>query len=139
MEYSFTYLGHENITGTHKTTFEFTKDKSLSLKGNCIIGVRADFSLDSIKKFIKNSKTNNVIIQIQTINNNKRIVEQINAKLNPNFNSDKEIVVRKSDFLDLRTFAIKANKSSFDLDRAFVGILKKSCPIAVKIDNIPKK
>ena len=45
MSYSFTAYGHKNILATHKTTIEFTKDKELSLKGNCIVGVRADFDL----------------------------------------------------------------------------------------------
>ena len=29
MQYSFTAHGHENVTGKHKRTFEFTKDKEL--------------------------------------------------------------------------------------------------------------
>jgi hypothetical protein len=31
--------GHENILATHKTTLEFTKDKRLSKKGDCIVAV----------------------------------------------------------------------------------------------------
>ena len=61
MKYSFTCYGHENITCKHKTTLEFTKDKDLSLKGDCIVGVKADFSLKGVKEFIK------------ILNNNKKI------------------------------------------------------------------
>ena len=53
MEYSFNCYGHENITARHKTTLEFTKDRDLSLKGDCIIGVKADFSLPQLKNLIK--------------------------------------------------------------------------------------
>ena len=53
MRYSFTCYGHENIASKHKTTLEFTKDKELGLEGDCIVGVKADFSLLQLKKFIK--------------------------------------------------------------------------------------
>jgi hypothetical protein len=33
--------GHKKIRGTHRTTFEFTKEAHLTERGDCIIGVRA--------------------------------------------------------------------------------------------------
>ena len=54
MEYSFNCYGHENITARHKTTLEFTKDEDLSLKGDCIVGVKAGFQLNKIKDRPKN-------------------------------------------------------------------------------------
>ena len=111
--YKFKAYGHKNITAKHKTTLEFTKDEDLSLKGDCIVGVRADFDLVLLKKFIKKLKDTKVTIIIKMGN----IKEEINAVINPNFNSNTEMVIRKSDFKDKRTFAINANKSSKDLDR----------------------
>ena len=63
MEYSFTCYGHENIKAKHKTTLEFTKDTEMGLKGDCIVGVNADFSLDKLKKLTKLFKGFNLIIQ----------------------------------------------------------------------------
>jgi uncharacterized protein len=34
--------GHPNITGTHKSTFEITKEPEVTKKGTCIIGVSSD-------------------------------------------------------------------------------------------------
>ena len=34
--------GHPNIRATHKTTLEVTKEKELSPRGDCIIGICAD-------------------------------------------------------------------------------------------------
>lgn len=113
--YKFKAYGHENITAKHKTTLEFTKDEDLSLKGDCIVGVNADFNLASLKKFIKKLKNNKIRIIIKGNN----IKEEITAEINPDFNSDTEMVIRKSDFKDKRTFAINSNKSSKDLDRNF--------------------
>ena len=130
MAYKFKACGHKNITAKHKTTFEFTKDKSLTLRGDCIIGVSADFSLLSLKEFIKSLKNRKIkiIIEINNINQGldgeKIIKEIINAEVNPGFNSDSEMVIRKSDFIDKRTFAVKANKSSIELGRNLISLLK---------------
>src|SRR3989338_4407445 len=99
MKYQFNAYGHPNIRGAHKTTFELTKDAELSLRGDCIIGVNADFNLKEIKKFIEYSiKNDNKKIQItlKIGKKNKKIHETINAEINTYFNSDKEIVIRKT-------------------------------------------
>lgn len=124
MEYSFNCYGHENITARHKTTLEFTKDRDLSLKGDCIIGVNADFSLPQLKNFIKSIDNNKITIIIETMNNinkkNNKIIEKINAEINPCFNSDKDIVIRKSDFRDERTLAVKADKAAYELSSELI-------------------
>lgn len=149
MKYSFTCYGHENITAKHKTTLEFTKDTEMGLEGDCIIGVKADFSLLQLKKFIKSLNNDKITITIKPIinNNNKKninkkiiknknIEEQINAEINPNFNDDKEIVIRKTDFISERTFAIRANKASFELNKDLISFLKqKKNKISVIIEN----
>lgn len=158
MKYSFTCYGHENITCKHKTTLEFTKSNELSLKGDCIVGVKADFSIKEIKRFVESLGNNKkIIIIIETINEeynnkdyneksinnqknnsnnidktmknnsnykNKKITEKINAEINPGFDSDKEMVIRKSDFADKRTFAIKADKAACELNAGLVNFLK---------------
>ena len=60
--------------------------------------------------------------KIQKINNNSKnkIVERINAEINPSFNSDREMVIRKTDFVSDRTFAIRADKAAFELNRNLV-------------------
>ena len=137
MRYSFACCGHENITANHRTTLEFTKDHELSLEGDCIVGVKADFSFDSLKKFINKTPNQHkkITITIKTIKNNnnkiknedkikKVIEEKIIAEINPGFNSNKEIVIRKTNFLSERTFAIKADKSSSELNRNLIDFLK---------------
>ncbi len=133
--YKFQAYGHPNITAKHKTTFEFTKDKELSLKGDCIIGVKADFSLPLLKKFIKSLNNEKIKIIIKS----GKFEEIINAELNPDFNSDKEMVIRKSEFKDERTFAIKADKAAFELNKALIDFLKeKNSRIIVFLKNKEK-
>lgn len=140
MEYRLKAYGHENITAKHKTTLEFTKDKNLSLNGDCIVGVNADFDLLSLKKFIKKLKDNQVTIVIKTIPSNKNqktIFEKIKAEINPDFNSNDELVIRKTGFISERTFAIKADKAAFELKKQLTLFLKKkNCEISIVIKDI---
>ena len=109
----FFIYGHENISAKHKTTIEFTKDKEVSKKGDCILGVNADFSFSEIKRLLKKKeikiKIGNFIVK---------------AEVNPGFNDKKEIVIRKSGFISGRTLGINADKASIDLSRKLVKKLK---------------
>lgn len=136
MKYSFNAWGHENILGTHQTTIEFTKDKELSLRGTCIIGVKADFKSDKLSEFSKNlinRKKKSIIIKIKAGD----LQEEVIADVNPGFNDDKEMVIRKSNFIDKRTFAINADKSAFELSRRLINSLKtKKYKIIVEIHGL---
>lgn len=135
MHYKFKAYGHPNILAIHETTLEFTKDAELTLKGDCIVGVKADFEVSKLKEFIKKAKNKKITITIETASKPK-IKETIKAEFNPRFNSDKEFVVRKTDFVSERTFAIKANKSAFDLNWHLIDCLKeKKDKISVIIKN----
>ena len=81
MKYSFTCCGHENITCRHKTTLEFTKDSDLSIKGDCIIGVKADFSIKEVKRFIESLGNNKKItITIETLDYNNKEYDNRDSK-----------------------------------------------------------
>ena len=117
---NFTAYGHPNITARHKTTIEFTKDKELTKKGDCIVGVNADFSLKEIKDFIKKNKNKKIRLTIKVDD----IEDTITGYVNPDFNDDKEIVIRKTDFVSKRTLMINADKACGDLDRKLLLALK---------------
>ena len=142
MIYKFHAHGHPNILGTHKTTLEFTRDVELTLKGDCIVGVKADFDLNKIRQFIKKSNNEKITITIKPITKNKKyqkIKETVSTDLNPDFDSDKELVIRKTDFVSERTFAIRANKAAFELNKDLIDFLKeKKNEISVIIENKQK-
>ena len=134
MKYKFHAYGHPNILATHKTTLEFTKDSELTLKGDCIIGVNCDFELNEIKKLIKNTKSSKVTITIET--EDKKIKEIIKAEINTDFNDEREMVIRKTDFFSGRTFAVGADKAGFELNKKLIEFLKvKNNKINVVIEN----
>lgn len=148
MKYSFICHGHENVRATHKTTLEFTKDKDLGLEGDCIIGVNASFSLPSLKKFINSLGDNKKIAIGIAIKKNDRpkgrvdvsddyeIVEKIDCRVNSDFDSGNEIVVRKGDFISDRTFAVNASKAACELNKSLIRFLnQKDSKVMVVFEN----
>jgi len=117
--------GHENIQATHKTTLEFTKDKHLSKKGDCIVTVAADKALADLSAEFKENLRKphaklSVLIEVGGL------MEQVNAHGSPQLilTHPTDMVIRKSDYVCNRTLAIHADKAAQDLPRDFVEKLK---------------
>ncbi len=121
LSYSFHAYGHPNILATHVKTLEFTKDKNLTERGDCIIGVNSDFDLNELKKFSKKVKFIVSVIDPQT---NETITSEFKTKVNSKFASEHELVLRKSFFESDRTFGYGLNRGANWLDRKIVELLK---------------
>ena len=117
--------GHKNIQATHKTTLEFTKDKHLSKKGDCIVTVAADKALADLsaefKETLRKPHTK-LIILIEA----DGIIDQVNAHGSPQLilAHPTDMVIRKSDYVCNRTLAVHADKAAQDLSKALVEKLK---------------
>ena len=119
--------GHENILGTHKTTLEFTKDKHLTKKGDCIVAVAADKALaDLSAEFKENLRKPHA--RLTALIEAGGIREQVEAQGSPNLilTHSTDMVIRKSDFVGNRTLAVHADKAANDLSRDLVKKLKIS-------------
>lgn len=117
-------FGHEKIIGTHKTTIEVTKENYLTERGNCIIAINANkacFDLNNqTKKFLKSGGKIKFIFEI---NGETDVVTAFGSpKLK--LSNKTSIVIRKSDFIDDRTIAIKADKAAKDIKRKIIEELK---------------
>ena len=114
MEYKFTAYGHKNVMGKHKKTFEFTKDKELTLEGDCILGVKSDFDLCKLRNIVKKGKKIKMFITVDDIS------DSVIFEPNLDFGDAHEIVVRKSEFNSKRTLGIKADKACSDLKKELI-------------------
>ncbi|WP_455645262.1 DUF371 domain-containing protein [Methanosphaera sp.] len=134
MEYSFIATGHENVTSLHKSTFEITTDKSLTLKGDCIIGVNSDKTLndlpDELKELIMTDDTKIELI-LETDNACDNIIGYGSSNLTLDHPSD--MVCRKSTFTCNRTLMIKSDKAAVDLDKELINDLKQGSNLKVTI------
>ncbi len=116
--------GHENVRATHKSTLEFTKEDYLTPRGDCILCIEADKGLndlsDEFKAALKAGRK--LLIRIKVGD----LVDEVLAEGSPELILDHphSMVVRKSEYIDARTLAIRANKAARDIDRRIVGLLK---------------
>jgi uncharacterized protein len=112
----FNAYGHENLLGEHYNTFEFTKDDHLTKQGDCIIGINSDYKLEELKQLKGKIK---ILISIDDFS------DEIFCDVNNDFNHETEMVIRKSNFKDDRTFAINASKAAKDINRELVKKLQE--------------
>ncbi len=129
MKYEFFAYGHPNVLSIHKMTLEFTKDTKLTKRGDCIVGVNADFEFEELEKFLACKRITLTITAGE-------ITERITAVPNPDFRSNHEMVIRKTDFFSERTFAIKADKAAIDMDKRLVAEMKKDIRATIMVENI---
>ena len=126
----FKAKGHHNILGRHRNTIEFTKDRELTLRGDCIIAVDGDFSSIELKKALSWEHAKVTMIC-------KGKEESFTGKINPGFNSSHEMVFRITDYASERTFLTRCDKAAKDLSRAFIDVLKDdNTEIGITIWNI---
>ena len=133
--------GNKLVKGTHKSTFELTKEDYLTPRGDCIIAIKANKGVSSLSPSIKNLLRKNstkVYILLVTDKGSFDIVKaQGSEKLK--LTSNISLVIRKSSYIDGRTLAIKANKAAKDLNRELINDLRnpntKLIVIIVAIQN----
>lgn len=126
-EEHLTAHGHVNIKATNKTTFEITKEKNLTPRGDCILVVGSTKgAVDLSPEFKKIACKRNAHIEIRIAVNGE--VETVRARGHPalTFTHSTDLVVRKSDYVCGRTLAIRADKAACDLSRKLVEKLRNS-------------
>jgi len=88
----FRIYGHENVRALHKNTIEFTKDDFLSVNGDCIVGIKAEFDPVKLKEFVKNHKFCKISLRVGAWE------DIMYAKTNSDFEDAHELVIRLGEF-----------------------------------------
>ena len=119
--------GHENIQAIHRTTFEITKEATLTKRGDCIIAVEATKGAADLPPEFKEAarkKGAQITITIEA----GELKEIVRAKGSPRllFTHPADLVVRKTDYVCGRTLAIGADKAASDLSRKLFEKLRDS-------------
>ncbi len=108
----FTARGHRNVRATHRTTLEFVKEKWLTPRGECILGVNADFQ--------KVSTASCCVTIVLDCAGHRDIIHGV---FNPSWEAE-ALIIRKSGFADRNTFAILSDKAACDISRNIVSHMK---------------
>jgi len=117
----FTARGHPNITATHPTTLEITRDLSLTKMGDCIIAVKATRGLIDLSHHFKDACMNDesrILVELKV----SGLVERISGRGSHllTLAHENDLVIRKSAYVSNRTLMINADKSASDLPRKFI-------------------
>ncbi|WP_456450259.1 DUF371 domain-containing protein [Palaeococcus sp. (in: euryarchaeotes)] len=116
--------GHENVRATHKSTLEFTKEDFLTPRGDCILCIKANKGIrdlsEEFKRALKSGKKLTIKIMVDEIE------DELTAWGDERLILDHatSMVVRKSEYIDSRTLAVRADKAARDIKREIVEKLK---------------
>ena len=121
----FKAYGHENVIGEHRTTVELTSEDFLTKQGTCIVGVRADITLDQLDPRIKElatSASTRIVLRMSI----DGLTEEVTGTGSPGltYTDRTSMVARTSTFECGRTLMVSADKAASDLDREFIDKLK---------------
>jgi len=119
-----TFSGHKNISATHKTTFEITKSKSLSKRGDCIIGVAADKACADLDLRIKDALRRGEVVQLTIRVGDLSFKVRAEGSPQLTLTDEEDIVVRRSTYICPRTLAVKADVAACDIPRDIVNLLR---------------
>lgn len=119
--------GHKNISASHETTIEITKETCLSHGGDCIVAVAANKAVrelsEELKKYLRRDNAKiNITIEVGGLSD--RIEAYGDSRLILAHPTD--TVIRKSGYICSRTLAVHANKSASDMPRDLVREMRDS-------------
>ena len=125
MHFEIPFYGHKNIRSLHQKTIEITTESNLTLNGDCIIGVNADYACNNIpekmKKLLRSSKTD-ILFTIKVKDFSFKVKGKGHDELILTHPHD--IVIRKSSFVCPRTLATNCDKASDSIPRKMIKILQ---------------
>uniref|UniRef100_A0A7J2TJJ6 DUF371 domain-containing protein n=1 Tax=Archaeoglobus fulgidus TaxID=2234 RepID=A0A7J2TJJ6_ARCFL len=119
-------FGHKNITARHYNTLQVTKDREISKRADCVIGVKASMSASEIpekaKAILRDGRRIKVEIFLPDYGIRDFLFGFGSEKLS--LTHERDIVIRKSRFICGRTVLISASKSALEISREIVKLLK---------------
>jgi len=124
--------GHPNIRATHKTTLEITREPELTVRGDCIVGVKANKAAVDLNPMLKEllRRDNSILVVVFDVNGLKDVVvAQGSSRLL--LSDPKRVIIRKSSYIEPATIGIRSNKASADLNRLLIEKLKSEHTLLV--------
>lgn len=124
--------GHQNVTGTHRTTFEITKEEELSLAGSCIVAVGADKGAADLSRRFCDALTRPGAQLSTTITCGPYSVT-VHSRGDPNLflTHPTDLVWRRSTFTCSRTIGVCADRTARDIPREMVSLLSGGSELEV--------
>lgn len=125
MQEEITYFGHPSVQSFHARTVEITKEAHLTLKGDCIIGVRASKACADLDPALKKKlMENNSQVKMEIIVGDDVYTIAGSGDARLTLQNKHDVVIRKTNFVCPRTLSVRCDKASSDIPRKMVEALK---------------
>ncbi len=129
LSFSITAQGHPNVRATHSTTLEITRDRVLTVNGDCIIGVNASHGLrdlpEKMKTLLRSSKA---VITVKLFVLDQIMIIKGKGHAGLTLDSADCFICRTSDYVDRRTLMIESDKAAKNIPRELVKLLQNPIP-----------
>ena len=113
--------GHPNITANNRTTFEVTREKNLTRRGDCIVAVNASKGTrDLNEEFKKLARREDAKIMVIIEVGAYREVAVGMGDTHLTLNHATDLVARKSSYVCDRTLMLGADKAARDFSRDLI-------------------
>lgn len=125
--------GHPNITATHDTTIEVTREDFVTPTGDCIIGISSNKALADLREEVKEKIRSGARMLVRV--NVGGMIEEVRGRGHKDLDlsSDECMIIRKSDFTCPRTLMIKADRAAKDLSRDMIELLKMGHEMEIRV------
>lgn len=125
MQDEIAFCGHPNVQSLHARTVEITKEENLTLRGDCIIGVRAEKACSDIdEKVRKRLVQDGSLVTMEIIVGNNVYVIKGEGDSRLTLKNSHDIVIRKTNFVCPRTLSVRCDRASSDIPREMIELLK---------------
>ncbi len=132
--------GHPLVQGTHTTTFEVTKDETLTLAGDCIIGIAADKGAADLAPDLKALLSDDrAVLTTRLTAGDITVVVRSRGYAGLTLDHPADLVWRRSDFVSDRTVAIRSDHVAAALPREFIEALRRGADLVIELEvEIPE-
>ncbi|MFA7197830.1 MAG: DUF371 domain-containing protein [Methanoculleus sp.] len=132
--------GHPLVQGVHPTTFEVTKDVTLTLSGDCIIGVAADKGAADLDPELKALlRDDRAVLTTRLMAGGETVEVRSRGSAALTLDHPADLVWRRSDFTSDRTVGIRSDRVAATIPREFIEALRRGEELVVELEaEIPE-
>lgn len=125
MQDEIAFYGHPNVRSLHARTVEITKEEHLTLRGDCIIGVKAEKACADIAEPVRRRlKQDGSCVKVEILVGDEVYEIACAGDQRLTLQDRHDIVIRKSNFVCPRTLSVRCDRASSDIPRGMVELLK---------------
>ncbi|NLA38225.1 MAG: DUF371 domain-containing protein [Methanomicrobiales archaeon] len=133
--------GHPLVRASHPTTFEVTRDETLTLAGDCIIGVAADKGAADLAPGLKAMLSDDrAVLTTRLTAGGETVLVRSRGSAGLTLDHPRDLVWRRSSFVSDRTVAVHSDHTAAALPREFVEALRRGAELLIELEaGIPEE